>query len=486
MTGDHATDRPRLTWRGRVLAWMAGLLITSTLLTVLVARPLLVADVDDTIAAQLAQEAVEFSQTADENDPRTGQPIGDDTRRLLELHLQRNVPAANEVFVGLLEGRPVVTSASDVPVSLEQDADLVARWGALSDPGSGTAETAAGTVRWLAVPVDGSPRGTMAFAWFVDLERAGDERVVWQLTIAQVVIGLGLLLALGRLLTRQLSRPLAALTSTTRSIQASDLTRRVPVHGDDELGELADTINDLLGRLDGALASQRRFLAEASHELRTPITIVQGHLDTLEDDADARAATLDLVHDELDRMAGLVGDLLLLTSAQQIDFVRRELVDLVAFADTIEQTLRPLATHEIVATSSPGRASLDPHRIRQAVTALVDNAVTHAPQGTVVAVRISRQAPDTTTIVVTDRGPGIPPALRERVFERFQRGGTRAEGAGLGLPIVRAIARAHGGEAWIESTGSAGTSVALRVPDVAPPQHGAGDDGPPPDRTAPT
>jgi two-component system OmpR family sensor kinase len=122
--------------------------------------------------------------------------------------------------------------------------------------------------------------------------------------------------------------PLRLLGDTARSIGESDLTRRIPVEGDDELVDLARTFNEMLGRLEEAFASQKAFISDAGHELRTPITIIRGHLEVMGDDPDERRETLELVSDELGRMSRLVNDLLLLAKANRPDFLEPQTIDL--------------------------------------------------------------------------------------------------------------------------------------------------------------
>ena len=129
--------------------------------------------------------------------------------------------------------------------------------------------------------------------------------------------------------------PLRLLTDTARSITETDLTRRIPVSGHDEIAELARTFNAMLDRLERAFASQRAFVDDASHELRTPITIVRGHLELLGDDPDERRETVALVTDELDRMSRFVDDLLLLARAERDDFLRVGEVELGALTDEL-------------------------------------------------------------------------------------------------------------------------------------------------------
>ena len=139
------------------------------------------------------------------------------------------------------------------------------------------------------------------------------------------VVGAGGYLAMGRAL-----RPLRAVTETARTIQETDLSRRIEVTGSDEVAVLARTFNAMVERLEQAFAHQQTFLRMVGHELRTPITIVRGHLELMGDDPEERRETVALVTDELDRMSRMVNDLLVLARAEQPDFLRLAEVDVAA------------------------------------------------------------------------------------------------------------------------------------------------------------
>ena len=214
----------------------------------------------------------------------------------------------------------------------------------------------------------------------------------------------------------------------------------------------------MLDRLEAALTTQRRFLADAGHELRTPITIIQGNLDTLTVTTDEDAQTLSIVADELTRMTRLVDELMLLARSERPDFLRPEAVDIAALTRAMAVKVRALdGTAEnrfTLAGAAAGEAVLDPQRVTQAVMQLAANAVGHTPPGTPVELS-SAITGNSLEFRVTDYGPGIPPHQQERVFERFARlDPRRTEGTGLGLSIVAAIAAAHGGAVRLAEPGA--------------------------------
>ena len=273
--------------------------------------------------------------------------------------------------------------------------------------------------------------------------------------------------ALAWVVAGRILAPLRTLDETARSISETDLTRRIPVSGNDEIAELARTFNAMVDRLDRAFASQRAFVSDASHELRTPITIVRGHLELLGDDPEERRETIALVTDELDRMSRFVNDLLLLAKAERQDFLRIEEVELGALTDELLEKATGLGPRKwALEGRAEARIQADRQRLTQAIMGLAQNAVQHTVDGDAVWIGTGVDAGEV-SLWVRDSGPGIPREDQVRVFERFARAAAsrrRSEGAGLGLAIVRAIAEAHGGRAELASMPGAGSTFTVVVP----------------------
>jgi two-component system, OmpR family, sensor kinase len=463
--------------RLRVLAWFVGLLALATLASVLATRQVLLTRLDQRIHAELVQESRELRKLASDGvDPATGDPFGPDVRRILEVYLERNVPSANEAFITFVDGGPFLRSAQVVPFRLDQDRALVARWGAVAAPDRGRIQTPAGPVEYLAVPLQtgGETSGVFVAAIFRDLERAEADAAVR----AATVVGLAVLL-LGSLLAWRLAGnvadPVADLTRTARSISETDLSRRIPVRGRDEVAQLATTFNEMLERLERAFGSQRQFIDDAGHELRTPLTIVRGHLELLEDDPEERRETLDLVLDELDRMRRIVNDLLLLAKHEQPDFLDLTTVEVGALTEELHAKVVALAPRAWeLEHRGRGVVVADRQRLTQAVVQLAQNAVRYGgDQGPIVLG--SAVADGEARFWVRDRGPGIPPELQVQLFERFRRGPDRhrSEAAGLGLAIVKAIAEAHHGRVEVQSRPGSGSTFTLVIP-VDQPGGGGG------------
>ena len=459
--------------RVRVLVRYVVLLALATAGSILVARQVIVTQIDDRIDAALNQEVEELERLKGGSDPETGRPLGQRVRRIFDLYLERNVPARGEAFLTFVNGEPYLRSARVVPYRLDQDPELVRRWGSIERADRGHVSTPGGEIEFLAVPLraGGETRGVFVVAIFRQFE-TGDLD-----TITGALAGVGVaVLLIGALLTwrgaQRVIAPMHDVTRTAHQITETDLSRRIPVQGEDEVAELARTFNEMLDRLESAFATQRRFLDDAGHELRTPITIVRGHLELMGDEPAERRETLALVMDELDRMSRLVNDVLTLAKAERPDFLDRETVDVEALSREVFAKAAALAERDWrLGAVGRGVIVADRQRLTQALVQLAQNAAQHTPDGALIVISSSVRD-GTARFSVQDTGPGVPPEDREQIFDRFARGaGPRREGAGLGLSIVRAIAEAHGGTVELDSRLGQGAALTIVVP-VDPPHDG--------------
>jgi signal transduction histidine kinase len=337
---------------------------------------------------------------------------------------------------------------------------------------------AGGAVRVRDVRVSGQVLDTPTGRYAV-LVGAGTENV--ETTVFAAAIGLAiaapLVIAAAALATyilvRRSLRSMEAIRSRVADISASDLTERVPVPPQrDEIFTLATTMNEMLSRLESGQAAQRRFVADASHELRSPLSTVisalevgVAHPDLLDD-----RLAVDTLLPEARRMQTLVEDLLLLARADERGLaLRRADTDLDDLALTEVTRLRRVTALDVHAELAPTRLIGDSSALSRVLRNLLDNAARHATSQVEVAVRSEHgQA----CLTVADDGPGIAPADRLRVLERFVRLDTNRSrsggGTGLGLAIVFEIVAAHGGSVRIDDRPSGGTTVVVQLPLVAP------------------
>jgi signal transduction histidine kinase len=453
--------------RTRILIWYLVLLAVSIAIAVIGVRQVLLIRLEDDIDAALAQEVEEVRALADGIDPETGEPFGGDTAAIFDTFLVRSVPGDQEAFFTLVDGQPYKRTVA--PLSLFDEPETLAAWQGLAEPTWGSTSTSAGPVRWLAVPLisaDGVA-GTFAVAHYSVEERDQIDLAIQ----VMIVLSIGVLLLATVLAWAAAGRaiaPLTALTATARGIGERDLSARIPVVGHDEVAELTATLNSMLERLEMAFASQRAFLNDVGHELRTPITIIRGHLELLDDDPDERRRTVALVLDELDRFGRLVADLLTIARAEQPDFLRVAPLEVVEFLDRVAAQVQPLGErHWSVVARQPAVVVADPDRLTQALVNLAANAVRHTVPGSVIELGAAVEGANV-RFWVRDEGTGVAPEDRARIFERFTRGRDRltgsSEGAGLGLAIVNAIAVAHGGRTELESTLGRGSTFSIVIP----------------------
>ncbi|MCR4340652.1 MAG: HAMP domain-containing histidine kinase [Gemmatimonadaceae bacterium] len=299
-----------------------------------------------------------------------------------------------------------------------------------------------------------------------------------QIMVVMAAVGTALTFLVGWLLAAHALRPVALLTATAGAIARSgEFSRRVPADAaaatGDELGRLAATFNEMLGSLEQAYLIQKRFVSDASHELRAPLTAIQANLELLRDRADMPAVERELATREAareaDRLARLVADLLALARADAGMPLRRESVELDRLLMDVVGEARFLMRGQKleIGTLDPCAMEGDPDRLKQLLLIFVDNAIKYTPSDGQVRLSLRREG-DTAAFTVEDTGVGIPPSALPRVFERFYRAdGARSRdpgGTGLGLSIARWIAAQHGGSVHLESKMGRGTTATAILP----------------------
>jgi two-component system, OmpR family, sensor kinase len=294
--------------------------------------------------------------------------------------------------------------------------------------------------------------------------------------IALFLAGLG-----GWLLARQTLSPVVTMAERARKMSAENLSGRLPIANPrDELGRLAGTFNDLLGRLEGSMTMQRQFMADASHELRTPVattrTAANVALQQPHRAEDEYRETLAIIEQQATRLSRIVEDMFTLARADAGTYpIRRTPMYLDEVVDEVVKAARVLAsTREVsieAATIPSAAVTGDEDLIRRLIVNLLDNAVRFTPAGTTVRIDLER-AEGGYTLAVSDRGPGIPAQAQPRIFERFYRADSarthRGEpdgGAGLGLALARWIAEAHGGHLELVRSSEQGTTFAAFLPE---------------------
>ncbi|MFI0978669.1 ATP-binding protein [Streptomyces sp. NPDC021093] len=474
----------RVSARVRILLWLLLVMAVALGAVATTTRSILLRDVDGRISQLLTQETREFANfVAQGVDPETGGPFTD-TEQLLKVFLQRQYSDPDEELLGLTRvpgPRPrVLRQPRDFPpgTALHQDSASLTEIFA-SGAASGTLERADGEIAWAKVPISvgrgGPTEGAFVVAFHTGRERAVAD-VVFRTLLAISGVALLMTTGIGWAVAGRILAPVRLVRTTAAQLTEQDLTRRIPVQGRDDIAALAETFNGMLDRLERAFAAQREFVDDAGHELRTPITIVRGHLELMGDDPAEREETVRLVTEELDRMSRIVEDLLLLAKAERPDFVAPEPVQVAELTADVFVKARALGERDwTLAEVADREALLDPQRITQAMVQLAQNAVQHTARGSRISVgsreKVLPGGGARIELYVADSGPGVQPQDAAVIFDRFRRGtarrGTRATGAGLGLSIVKAIAEGHQGRAELRPTEGGGATFALVLDPVA-------------------
>jgi two-component system, OmpR family, sensor kinase len=453
--------------RVRILGWYVALLAISLIAALFLQRTFLLAQAEADAEEALDQEVMELQALVGGVDPATGEPFGENISAIFDTFLARNVPLEGEGLLTFVNGTIYKTDVTGARIARVPEAE---GWAILADSERGVFDNPElGEVHYLAVPLVGEQEGG-AFVVSVIMESrfAAVDDVI---RLGAVVYGSIFLLAsaLAWVAAGRILRPLTDLSETAMSISdTDDLSKRIEVDGDDEIAELGRTFNSMLDRLDQAFASQQRFIDDAGHELRTPITIIRGNLEVMGDDAAERAETVALVTDELDRMSRIVDDLLDLAKAEQPDFIQTAPMDLDEFTNDLVAKASALDDRPWkVDGSDHVVVEADRHRLNQAMMNLIRNAVEHTPPGTQVRIGSRLDWRGNVHLWVRDEGEPIPEPDRDRIFDRFSRVETerrKTEGAGLGLAIVAAIAEGHGGKVTLDAPDDGGNLFSITIP----------------------
>ena len=304
------------------------------------------------------------------------------------------------------------------------------------------------------------------------------EETVLPIVLRAGLVGLLASVVLAWLMSRWVAAPLRRTAEAARAVAAGDFSQRLSPSGPDEAHSLATSFNEMVHQVRGSQQAMRDFVANVSHELKTPLTSIQGYAQAILDDAapDTQHAA-GVIHEEAARLGRLVEELLDLAKLDtgQAGLDRRP-VDLPAILAAIVERLRLKAQERGVllenrANSLPVLIG-DGDRLAQVFTNLIDNALKHTPRGGAVKLG-SELEPGWITVHVDDSGPGIPPDELSRIFERFYqldkaRSGSGPRGVGLGLAISREIVQAHGGMITATSAVGLGSRFSVRLPIVRP------------------
>lgn len=405
-------------------------------------------------------------------------PIFATTTDALESILSRVIPGRNESSLGIINGVARFVPGVEIDFRLESDPTFIARVvNEVSDDTVrvGTVVSPLGELRYIASPISVAG-GTETGVYVTAIDVQAELRELTHAFRTYAFVAMTALVAIGLVgwfVAGKLLQPIRQLRAAASRITAQERNERIPVAGNDDVSELTGTVNDMLDRLDAALTGQRQLLDDVRHELKTPITILRGHLELLDAGNHHEVeSTRALAIDELDRMSGLIDDIELLAESQHPVhvFVPTDLADLTT--DVFAKAAGIPGHRWVLGETAQVSATIDPVRITQAWLQLVDNAAKYSAAGTTIVIGSTAEYstsdptnPHSVEFWVADQGPGIPAGSEERIFERFGRvdAGRGIQGSGLGLPIVRTIAIAHGGNVRLCSS-TVGSRFGILLP----------------------
>ncbi|MCF8529035.1 MAG: HAMP domain-containing histidine kinase [Aquiluna sp.] len=454
--------------RVRLLAWVLVPVLLVLVLTLFTAWFMLTQQQQQSIDGHLQREATELQVLANKAiDPKTDAPF-ETARGVLELYIQRTVTDPNETMFVIVNGQVLARTTDTPPVRLDQDPMFLEIANSMTKAGFGNFSTDVGNARFIVVPVIGeSDSGALVGVIFSDRQSQEITDLLYRFALI-VFLSLIAATAVGWLVAGRALRPINEITTTAHEIGAHDLTRRISKSkAGSELNKLVDEFNLMLGRIEETVASNKQFVDDAGHELRTPLTVISGHLELIESDPTQRESSMEIVKDELSRMSRLVKDLQTLTKVTQPDFIQTKPVKLSDLGDELLVKASQLGDRNWELSDIPKQSwNLDRERVTQAVLQLAENACRFTNEGDLIRVEILTSV-NNVAISVSDSGPGVPKDQRETIKERFVRGSnpkSDSGGAGLGLAVVSAIAKGHGGELLISDSDLGGAKFTLQLP----------------------
>jgi signal transduction histidine kinase len=451
-----------------VLEYLVALAAAAVAVAGMVDYALERASVDREINQDLTLRTQSFLTLASGEDPTTGEAWAS-AEELMRAAISQVIVSPTESAVGHVDGIPRFVPGTSGHLRLEDDEDFMetARTSATAEIVVRGVRTELHEYRYVSVPLvdeEGTVLATFTIATDRGARIAELNRTFWVYGIAGVG-AIALVGAIGWVTVGRLLRPIRLLDETAREISETDLARRIPIVGNDDLARLSQTVNAMLDRLEKSFTAQRQLLDDAGHELRTPLAVMRTNLELLEPlDHRNVVATQAVLLDEVSMMSRLVDDLVVLAKADRPEFAHIESVDLEELTTTAFARAQSLGDRAwSLENQGEGTFAGDAQRLTQAWMQLVSNAVKFSPSGSPVALGSSIEG-DEVRLWVRDNGKGIPKEHQARVLERFHRVDESVEGAGLGLPIVAAIAHAHGGRVELESAPGVGSLFTIVIP----------------------
>ncbi|MEM7591399.1 MAG: ATP-binding protein [Cyanobacteria bacterium P01_A01_bin.83] len=468
--------------RTRILLWyliLMGLFIAIAIPTI---RYRLIAEVTARVERDMREQLEEFEEELIEillesslnPDPElaASERINKRINSAFDNFISTNQGEDDNYFIAFIGDSFHKTNASFLPEEIAPNSAIMQDWQELTVEKEGEIKVDdpnIGSILYKAEPIKTTKEVIGVFV-VVHLSAGERQEVLSSFNTVVQVLLLIILLASGIawVAAGKILAPLHNFSDTLKSISESDLSQRIQVQGQGELAQLGRTFNAMMERIEDSFDTQRNFINDAGHELKTPITIIRGHLELMDIDTPEQQETVNLTIDELDRMNRLVEDLVLLAKAERPDFLQIETIELTTFITEMFGKMQTLGERNWHLDSQilSGKMTGDHQRITQAIINLASNAVQHTIVDSLIVFG-SKIKGDRVEFWLRDTGNGIAAKEQERIFARFARVKNtrrRSEGTGLGLAIVKAVVEAHQGEINLQSKLGIGSTFTLVFP----------------------
>ena len=395
--------------RTQILLWYLISIAFFSAIAIPTIQYLLFATVKERVTEDVVEEIAQFRQIVTQGYKSEDQDDLDRLRRrkdniiwepaknleelieIINIHFSDELPDDDVFFIAIVKRKFYKSTPRGLPNAIDQRSDLMRYWLNIKEYTRGRRQMEdpnVGSVLYVADPI--YINNELMGVFVVAHTTAGEKKEVLEASkiVTEVIfITFGISLIFTWFVSGQILSPLRTFIRITQSISESNLTKRIHLNGQGEIAELAKTFNAMMDRLEYAFATQRNFVNDAGHELRTPITIIRGHLELMGDDPEEREETVNLVIDELDRMSRFVDDLLLLAKAERPDFLILETIDIHTFTEELFSKATVLAPRNWkLSNIGKGKAIADRQRLTQAIMNLAQNASEHTGENDTISI----------------------------------------------------------------------------------------------------
>lgn len=457
--------------RSQILLWYASLMLVFTGISIPIVYQLVFYQVNIRVQKDLKEEIEKFDEFLAEHSNDLQKNVNSNQlETILDQFLSQSNPEDDNYLITIVNNRFYRSVPGFLPKDIQKESALMKTWTDFNNPSVTQTKQLNSYLDYFQYSVKPIIINDKVAGVFVAVHyNIGERAEAFEILLIFVqVLFAGLILAiiLAWVASGRILKPLQSLTKVANEIGEFDLNQRLDLQGSGEICDLINTFNKMLNRLENAFESQRHFLNDVGHELRTPITIIQGHLELMGNDPQEQQETIALVLDEIERMNRLVNDLVLLAKSERSDFLQKDVIDVATLTEEIHHKAMTLGSRQwLLENKATAKIIGDRQRITQALMNLAQNAVQHTKENGTIIIG-SHQETNYIKLWIKDNGNGIKDEDKEYIFERFFQGSSekKIEGSGLGLSIVKAIVEAHNGSIKCVSQVDQGSKFTIFLP----------------------